>query len=127
MTPTEIAQQIWAKMRATENANGDYTRAHWSFTATEHRDDFIATVTTAMADGVITAEEMHTLWKSQAEGKGWTYGKTRNFNRKVSPAIKPFAELPEREKLAFNTALTETKTIESSLDKATLDSIRLAK
>lgn len=125
MTPTEVAQEIWAKMRATENANGDYTRAHWYYTAAEHRDDFIEVVAAALADGVITAQEMHGLWKTHAEGKGWAYGETRNFNRKVSPAIMDFADIPTREKQVFDTALTETKTYESTLSKTELDAIKL--
>ena len=88
---TTAAQQIWADIRAQENEDGDFTRAQWDWTDPSHRKVFTNQVAIALRDGIVTDGELHNLKVSALEADGWTYGPVRNFNRKVSPEVVPFA------------------------------------
>lgn len=44
------------------------------------------------------AEQVHITWMNQRIKEGWTYGQTRNDEKKQTPCIVPFQNLPENEK-----------------------------
>jgi ryanodine receptor 2 len=44
------------------------------------------------------AENAHEIWAVQRMNDGWTYGSTRNDDRKEHPCLVPYNELPESEK-----------------------------
>ena len=44
------------------------------------------------------AEQVHITWMNQRIKEGWTYGQTRNDEKKQTPCIVPYKNLPEIEK-----------------------------
>ena len=44
------------------------------------------------------AEQVHISWMKKRIEDGWSYGKERNDEKKTTPCIVPYAELPESEK-----------------------------
>ncbi len=54
------------------------------------------------------AENAHEIWADQRQEEGWTYGPTRDDQKKQHPDMLPYAQLPEAEKeydrrMAFDT------------------------
>ncbi len=58
------------------------------------------------------AENVHEVWAAGRISQGWTYGKVRDDQKKQTPCLIPYAELPESEKdYDRNTALQTIKLI----------------
>ena len=58
------------------------------------------------------AENTHDVWAKGRIEQGWTYGETRNDERKETPCLVPYGDLPESEKqYDRNTALETLKLI----------------
>ena len=58
------------------------------------------------------AENAHEVWAAGRIAQGWTYGPSRNDERKQTPCLVPYSELPEGEKeFDRNTALSTIKLI----------------
>ena len=58
------------------------------------------------------AENVHEVWSKGRISEGWTYGEKRDDNKKETPCLVPYSELPENEKeYDRNTALETIKTI----------------
>lgn len=54
------------------------------------------------------AENTHEVWAAGRVAQGWTYGETRNDERKETPCLLPYSELPESEKEYDRNAAMET-------------------
>ena len=60
------------------------------------------------------AEQVHITWMNQRVKDGWTYGQTRNDEKKQTPCIVPYKNLPEIEKeYDRNTVKTTIKALYS--------------
>jgi len=58
------------------------------------------------------AKNTHEVWSCGRIADGWTYGEERNDERKETPCLVPYEELPESEKeYDRNTALQTIKLI----------------
>lgn len=58
------------------------------------------------------AENVHEVWSQNRITDGWKYGEVRNDERKETPCLIPYNELPESEKeYDRNTALETIKLI----------------
>ncbi len=58
------------------------------------------------------AENVHENWSKGRIAEGWTYGKVRDDEKKTTPCLVPYSELPEGEKeYDRNTALQTLKLI----------------
>ena len=44
------------------------------------------------------AEQVHENWAVGRIAEGWVYGETRDDEKKTTPCLVPYSELPEREK-----------------------------
>jgi len=61
------------------------------------------------------AENVHDNWSAGRIAEGWTYGKVRDDEKKTTPCLVPYDELPEEEKeYDRNTALQTLKLIVAS-------------
>lgn len=59
------------------------------------------------------AENTHDVWAAGRVSQGWTYGEERNDEKKTTPCLVPYSELPESEKdYDRNTALQTLKLIQ---------------
>ena len=58
------------------------------------------------------AENVHENWAAGRIAEGWTYGEKRDGNKKTTPCLVPYSELPESEKeYDRNTAIQTIKLI----------------
>jgi hypothetical protein len=58
------------------------------------------------------AENVHDVWAAGRIAEGWTYGEKKDPEKKTTPALVPYGELPESEKdYDRNTALETLKLI----------------
>lgn len=56
------------------------------------------------------AENTHEVWAAGRIKEGWTYGEERNTEKKATPCLVPYSELPESEKeYDRNTAMESIK------------------
>ena len=44
------------------------------------------------------AEQVHDVWAQGRIAEGWTYGKERDNEKKTTPCLVPYSELPESER-----------------------------
>ena len=44
------------------------------------------------------AENVHEVWAASRIAQGWTYGSVRDDEKKQTPCLVPYADLPEEEK-----------------------------
>lgn len=44
------------------------------------------------------AENVHEVWAEGRISQGWTYGEHRDDDKKTTPCLVPYDELPEKEK-----------------------------
>ena len=44
------------------------------------------------------AENAHEVWATERQAQGWTYGPQRDDNKKQTPCMVPYSQLPESEK-----------------------------
>ena len=56
----------------------------------------------------LLAEQAHDVWALQRIKDGWTFGPQRSDQRKETPCLVPYADLPESEKQYDRSAATET-------------------
>lgn len=58
------------------------------------------------------AENVHEVWAENRIKEGWTYGEKRDDDKKQTPCLVPYSELPEIEKdYDRNTAMETVKLI----------------
>ena len=58
------------------------------------------------------AENVHDVWAVGRISEGWTYGEIKDAEKKTTPLLVPYSELPESEKeFDRNTALETLKLI----------------
>lgn len=58
------------------------------------------------------AENVHDVWAQGRISEGWTYGPVKDAQKKVTPLLVPYNELPESEKAYDrNTAMETIKMI----------------
>lgn len=58
------------------------------------------------------AENVHDVWAKGRISEGWTYGETKDNEKKTTPLLVPYDELPDSEKAYDrNTALETLKLI----------------
>ena len=46
----------------------------------------------------LVAKNVHEVWAKGRIEEGWTYGEERNTEKKTTPCLIPYEELPENEK-----------------------------
>lgn len=58
------------------------------------------------------AENVHEVWAAGRIAQGWTYGEAKDAEKKKTPLLVPYGELPETEKdYDRNTALETLKIV----------------
>ena len=54
------------------------------------------------------AENVHDVWAVGRISEGWTYGKMKDMNKRTTPLLVPYCELPESEKDYDRNTVLET-------------------
>jgi DNA-binding transcriptional MerR regulator len=100
VTAEDIARVVHAANRELQIVQGDPVPSpSW-----DEAPDYQATQATAgvqevMRNPDLTAEQSHELWVDRMRADGWTYGTTKDPERKTHPTLLPFGELPTEQQL----------------------------
>ena len=54
------------------------------------------------------AENTHDVWAKGRMEEGWVYGKVKDSEKKTTPLLIPYADLPESEKMYDRNTVLET-------------------
>lgn len=85
--------------RAYCTALGDMTQGTWGAAPEWQKDSARAGVRAALDNPNATPEDSHKGWMAQKLSEGWVYGPVKDVEKKQHPCIKPYAELPEAQRL----------------------------
>ncbi|HWK12680.1 MAG TPA: RyR domain-containing protein [Vicinamibacterales bacterium] len=94
--------------RAYCTAIGDPTQVPWADAPQWQRDSAIAGVVGIESGRITGPGDSHASWMQEKIDTGWTYGDTKDPERKQHPCIVPFEMLPyeqqAKDELFFHTA-----------------------
>jgi RyR domain len=99
-TPTfnDIARVAHGVIRAYNQSMGDNSLPDWeSLTRDEQASRFKAVVFVAQNPQATPADQ-HNQWLQSRLSEGWVYGEQKDQIKKVSPALVPYEELPQRQR-----------------------------
>lgn len=111
MSPEQIAEVCHEANRVITKHIGDVpVQRAWPDIDEEMRASCIKGVKFALANPDATQAEQHAAWAADKLASGWTYGETRDNEKKTHPALKAYADLPEgtRRKDALFQAIVTT-------------------
>lgn len=92
-----IARTCHEANRALQIANGEEPSPHW-----EDAPDRMLDASREGVAGVIsgdTPEESHRRWHDRTAAQGWTYGPVKDEAARTHPAMVPYPDLPEGQKV----------------------------
>lgn len=78
---------------------GDLSQPAWGEAPEWQRASAIAGVQMHLANPEATPEQSHESWLAQKVAEGWVYGEVKDAEKKTHPCVKPYAELPEAQKV----------------------------
>lgn len=97
MKPEIIAKVCHEVNRAYCTALGDMSQPAWEAAPAWQRESALAGVHLHLNDPDADASASHESWMAQKIADGWSYGETKDPDRKTHPCIVPFAELPREQ------------------------------
>lgn len=99
LTPLQIARICHETNRAYCLALGDESQPAWDSAPTWQVESATAGVQALQDDPSLTAEALHDRWSAHKRGDGWVYGPVKDAEAKTHPCLRPYAELPEDQRL----------------------------
>jgi excisionase family DNA binding protein len=95
-----IARVVHAANRELQIVQGDpMPSPPWDEAPDYQAREATAGVREALQNPQLTPEQSHELWVDRMRADGWTYGTTKDFERKTHPTLLPFGELPTEQQL----------------------------
>ncbi len=73
---------------------GDYTQPPWADAADWQKDSVRSGVFLHINNPDTTPEQSHISWIEEKVNAGWTYGPTKDPDKKLHPCLVPYSELP---------------------------------
>ncbi len=94
-----LAMRCHEVNRAYCEGLGDTSQVPW-FEAPENIKESARTgVNYALENPHATPEDQHEAWRAFKEKDGWTYGEVKDAELKTHPCMRPYAELPEAQRI----------------------------
>lgn len=90
----DIARVCHEANRAYCIALGDNSLPRWEDAPQWQQDSASMGVQRILQNPILTPEQCHQNWMEFKAGEGWTYGETKDVEKKQHPCMVPFAELP---------------------------------
>lgn len=78
---------------------GDTSQPAWADAPDWQKSSAMAGVQMHLANPDATPEQSHESWLAQKVADGWVYGEVKDAEKKTHPCVKPYAELPEAQKV----------------------------
>ena len=94
LTAEDIARVCHEANRAYCRSLGDNSQSHWESAPDWQRQSAINGVRFTVANPKAPASASHESWMKEKLADGWTYGETKDPEKKTHPCIVPFEELP---------------------------------
>lgn len=95
----EIAEVIHEVIRLLQRINGEQVVSGWDAYSPEERQAETRYIAELRAGEVSTGEQHHEAWARMRSQQGWTYGPVKDYERKTTPLLVPYAELPWRQRV----------------------------
>lgn len=80
-------------------AIGDNSQEFWSDAPDWQKNSAINGVHFIIENPSATSEDTHNSWLKQKVAEGWVYGDAKDAEKKTHHCIKPYAELPESQRV----------------------------
>lgn len=95
----QIAELCHEVNRAYCEATGDMSQKPWAEAEQWQRESAVRGVQFALANPHATPADQHETWMKDKIEDGWVYGETKDAEAKVHPALLPYDQLPEQQKV----------------------------
>ena len=77
----------------------DWSQNDWLLASSWQRDSAIAGVCERMNDLDAPISASHEAWLKHKKSDGWSYGPTKDVEKKLHPCMVPFDELPSEQRM----------------------------
>jgi hypothetical protein len=94
MTHEEIAKVCHQANKAYCEALGDKSQPDWDTAPEWQKTSAIEGVKARAKHTMIAAAQMHNLWMQKKAEDGWSYGETKDPEKKTHPCMVPYKQLP---------------------------------
>lgn len=94
MTIEDIARATHEVNRVYCQALGDNSQVPWEDAPAWQRESAIAGVSAILRGTVVTSRDAHNSWMEQKKADGWSYGPTKDPEKKLHPCMVPYHDLP---------------------------------
>ncbi|NBO98823.1 MAG: hypothetical protein EBU90_01675 [Proteobacteria bacterium] len=94
----QIAKTCHSVNRAFQKFIGEETNPEWNEVSEELQNSAIEGVKKKIENPSFTPEQQHLSWCDYKIKHGWTYGETKDFEKKTHPCLVPYEELSENDK-----------------------------
>lgn len=95
----QIAQVCHAVNRAYCQAIGDDSQVPWEEAANWQQESAVRGVRFALANPSSPISAQHEAWLADKQADGWIWGPFKDSARKEHPAMVPYAELPQEQRV----------------------------
>lgn len=96
MSPEQIAEVCHEANRAlTRHVKDVPFQPPWDDAPEEMRTSSVRGVKFALANPNATPSQQHDAWAADKIASGWTWGETKDAEKKTHPALKAYGDLPE--------------------------------
>jgi hypothetical protein len=97
--PIDIARIAHEANRAYCQTLGDYTLDEWGRTPQDKKERALVGVVYALQHPGAGPEDLHEVWMTVMAADGWKYGPSKHDFLKTHPCMRPWAELPDAQKV----------------------------
>jgi hypothetical protein len=98
LTSAEIAQVCHENNRAYCESMGDFSNPPWKFVPPEKQKLIESGVEFHLANPDASPKASHEKWMKDHASVGWTWGPSKDAQKKQHPNMVPYGELPQKEK-----------------------------
>jgi len=99
ITIQQIAGAVHEGNRKWNELHGDYSQVPWSEAPDWQKDVAVKNVQFILDNPNMTGRELNKIWFDQKVADGWRYGPVKDADKKTHPALLPYDELSEFEKI----------------------------
>lgn len=125
MKADDIARIAYEINRAYCASLGDDSQVPWEDAEDWQKESTLAGVAMHLANPDATPEQSHEAWLQHKLADGWTYGETKDPEKKLHPCCVPYDELPQEQKskdYLFKAVVAVLKDI-PDVDEAVADAV----
>jgi len=93
-----FAMMIHESNKVICDSQGDHSQEHWNEAPGYNHQSATLTVRALFENPNLTPADLHDIWVDGKKADGWTYGETKDRDKKTHPSIIPYDKLSSLEK-----------------------------